>query len=129
MNKPPFFKQVLSALARKGWAYDTHDEVTQALREDTTRLRIQHFPAHQTGAQNIVQQLGFQPGLVKVHAETEAIGIYLEALALRARDLGYATLAYHLQQAMTATYEASQQISSAAHGTIPGAEVPTQRTA
>ena len=127
MPKPSVFEQLLMRVLRprKGWAYDTHDEVTQALREDTTRLRVQELPAQRRGAQNIVQQLGFQPGLVEAHAEIEANGIYLEALALRARELGYATLAFQLEEAMRAAYEASQRIGSATHATIPTAEIPT----
>ncbi|MGW7268272.1 hypothetical protein [Streptomyces sp. NPDC054842] len=124
MNKPPFWKQVLFGLARKGWAYDTHEEITQTLADETHRQRRENLPAHTAGAKNIDQQLGFQPGLVTAHSETHDQAIYLEALAARARELGQHTLAHRLSTAAKATHEANWQIGQAAHATIPGAQVP-----
>ncbi|MGP9023213.1 hypothetical protein ACT1U9_33015 (plasmid) [Streptomyces sp. BR1] len=116
---------IRARLTGKGWAYDRPDEITEVLAAETIRQRAENLPAHMSGVKNIVQQLGFQPGLVKAHAETHDIGLYLEALATQARSLGYGTLADRLTDAFKATHEANWQIGQATHATIPGAEIPT----
>lgn len=127
MNKPNRLVTFLYGLIGIGYAYDTADEVREAIADNCFTTLADRARNHSDGADRLTDSLAFQPGLLDLHDELHDTWHYLTALKARARDLGYDTLTEHLDAAADSTRDVLQAVATAAENTIPSPAIPANR--
>lgn len=115
------------ALLGKSWAYDSAEEVREVIAKKCFDSLPERAQTHSAGAAGLTDSYAFQPGLVDLHDELHDTWHYLVALKARARELGCASLAGHLEAAADSTRDVLEQVASAAEATVPAPEVPLTR--
>ncbi|WP_370424406.1 hypothetical protein AB8O64_37220 (plasmid) [Streptomyces sp. QH1-20] len=115
------------ALLGKSWAYETVDQVREVIAKNSFDSLPERAQEHAKGAAGLTDSYAFQPGLVDLHDELHDTWIYLASLKGRARGMGYASLAGHLEAAADSTRDVMEQVASAAEATVPAPQVPLTR--
>ncbi|MGX1841168.1 hypothetical protein [Streptomyces diastaticus] len=127
MKKPNRLMTFLLSLIGQSWAYDTVDEVQEAIGKNAFENYERRVTTHHKGAAGITDSLGFQPGLVALHDELNDTWHYLMALHQRARGLGHLDLADSMKRAAESTVDVMTAVDQAAEQTVPAPEVPLTR--
>lgn len=111
-------------LMGKSWAYDSAEDVREAIAKNSFDTLAERARTHTEGAAGLTDSFAFQPGLIDLHDELHDTWHYLVALKARAREMGYGTLAEHLDTAAETTAATLSIVATAAEATVPGPEVP-----
>ncbi|OUD03028.1 hypothetical protein [Streptomyces swartbergensis] len=127
MKKPNRVMSFLFSLIGQSWAYDEVEEVREVIATRSFDSLPERAEIHSKGAASLTDSLAFQPGLVDLHDELHDTWVYLASLKGRAREMGYASLAGHLEAAADSTRDVMEQVASAAEATVPAPQVPLTR--
>jgi DNA-binding ferritin-like protein len=112
------------SLIGKSWAYDSAEDVREAIAKKSFDSLAERARTHTEGAAGLIDSFAFQSGLIELHDELHDAWHYLVALKARAREMGYGALAEHLDAAAETTAATLSIVATAAEATVPGPEVP-----
>lgn len=112
------------SLIGKSWAYDSAEEVREAIAKNSFDSLAERARTHTEGAAGLTDSFAFQPGLIDLHDDLHDTWHYLVALKSRAAEMGYGSLAEHLDAAAETTAATLSIVATAAEATVPGPEVP-----
>ncbi|MEU9595046.1 hypothetical protein AB0D84_35730 [Streptomyces sp. NPDC048193] len=115
------------ALLGKSWAYESVDQVREAIAKNSFDSLPERAQAHAKGAAGLTDSYALQPGLIDLHDELVDVWHYLSALGSRADQLGNATLTDHLSDAANSVRDVLVHVADAAEATVPAPEVPLTR--
>ncbi|MFD5428508.1 hypothetical protein [Streptomyces sp. NPDC127084] len=121
---PNILTKFFMSLMGKAWAYESAEEVREAISENSFNSLADRVRTHNEGAARLTDSLAFQPGLIDLHDELHDTWHYLVALKARARRMGYRTLAEHLDAAAETTRDTLVHVATAAEATVPVPEAP-----
>jgi urate oxidase len=115
------------ALLGKSWAYETVDQVREAIAKNSFDSLAERAQEHAKGAAGLTDSYALQPGLIDLHDEMVDVWHYLIALKERANQLGNATLTDDLHDAANSVRDVLVHVADAAEATVPAPEVPLTR--
>lgn len=124
---PNVLTRVFMGLMGKSWVYESAEEVREVIARKSFNSLAERVRTHNAAAAGLTDSYAFQPGLVDLHDELHDTWHYLMALKARAREMGCATLAGHLEAAADSTHDVLEQVASAAEATVPAPETPQTR--
>lgn len=112
------------ALIGKTWAHDSVEGVREEIAKNSFDSLAERARTHSEAAARLVDSFAFQPGLIDLHDDLHDVWHYLVALKSRADEMGYGSLAEHLDAAAETTAATLSIVATAAEATVPGPEVP-----
>ncbi|MGI5444122.1 hypothetical protein ACQEV4_44305 [Streptomyces shenzhenensis] len=121
---PNAVSRFFMGLIGKTWAHDSAEGVREAIAKKSFDTLEEKVRTHTQGAARLTDSFAFQPGLVDLHEDLHDAWHYLVAIRSRAREMGYGTLAEHLDAAAETTAATLAIVATAAEATVPGPEVP-----
>ncbi|MEV0693027.1 hypothetical protein [Streptomyces sp. NPDC050388] len=124
---PNALTRFFMALTGKSWAYESVEQVREAIAKNAFDSLPERAQEHATGAAGLSDPYAFQPGLIALHDDMHDVWHYLTALADRADHLGCASLTDSLSDAADSVRHVLKHVADAAEATVPHPQVPLSR--